>query len=238
MAYDPRGFLRGSIGFVGRSTVLHVLTYFVIGAASYWLVARRYWTGPEALPWLRDPEGDFVPRWFMPAQVVRRTLRRSSLPAAQGTPRDGRLGWASNCVSPSVDRANRRNLRCHRGLGVYDDLPRRALLRTLARGRHPGASVRLPPACLGASKSEGLDLRASRIDVRTARRTPRISCEAVSASDLAGAGMSRHLRPRNGAGESFVSFIRLLGGAARASCLAARRWKASPELLHDAAVSG
>jgi hypothetical protein len=38
------------------------------------LVARRYWTGPEALPWLRDPEGDFVRRWFMPAQVVRGAL--------------------------------------------------------------------------------------------------------------------------------------------------------------------
>lgn len=74
MAYDLRGFLRGSIGFVCRSTVLHVLTYFVIGAASYWLVAKRYWTGPEALPWLRDPEGDFVQRWFMPAQVVRGAL--------------------------------------------------------------------------------------------------------------------------------------------------------------------
>jgi hypothetical protein len=74
MVNDPPGVLRGSVGFVGRSTVLHVLTYFVIGAASYWLVARRYWTGPEALPWLRDPEGDFVPRWFMPAQVVRGAL--------------------------------------------------------------------------------------------------------------------------------------------------------------------
>jgi hypothetical protein len=29
----------------------------------------------------------------------------------------------------------------------------------------------------------------------------------VPASDLAGAGMSRHLHPRNGAGETFVSFI-------------------------------
>jgi hypothetical protein len=74
MAQEPRGVLRGSVGFVSRSTVLHVVTYFVIGAASYWLVARRYWTGPEALPWLRDPEGDFVPRWFMPAQVVRGAL--------------------------------------------------------------------------------------------------------------------------------------------------------------------
>jgi hypothetical protein len=74
MADDQRGVLRASGGFVWRSTVLHVLTYFVIGAASYWLVARQYWTGPAALPWLRDPEGDFVPRWVIPAQVVRGAL--------------------------------------------------------------------------------------------------------------------------------------------------------------------
>ncbi len=47
--------------------------------------------------------------------------------------------------------------------------------------------------------------------------TPRISCEAVPASVLAGAGMSRHLHPRNGAGESFVSFIRLFCGPAQDS---------------------
>jgi hypothetical protein len=47
---------------------------------------------------------------------------------------------------------------------------------------------------------------------RSLETTPRISCEAVPASDLAAAGLSRHLRPWNGAGESFVSFIRLLGG--------------------------
>ena len=44
------------------------------------------------------------------------------------------------------------------------------------------------------------------------RRTPRISCEAVPASNLAGAGMRRHLHPRNGAAESFGSFIRLFDG--------------------------
>jgi hypothetical protein len=71
MAEDVRGFLRGSIGFVCRSAVLHVVTYLVIGAASYWLIARHYWTGPDVLPWLRDPEGGFVQRWFLPSQVVR-----------------------------------------------------------------------------------------------------------------------------------------------------------------------
>jgi hypothetical protein len=42
------------------------------------------------------------------------------------------------------------------------------------------------------------------------RRTLRISCEAVPASDPAGAGMRRHVRPGNHAAESFVSCIRLL----------------------------
>ncbi|MFO0891228.1 MAG: hypothetical protein U0790_19055 [Isosphaeraceae bacterium] len=62
------------LGFVWRSTVLHVITYLVIGAASYFLLARPYWTGPDALPWVRDPEGDFVQRWFLPAQVIRGIL--------------------------------------------------------------------------------------------------------------------------------------------------------------------
>src|SRR5438132_1248414 len=79
MPQNTRGSLHGFVGFVLRSTVLHVLTYFVIGAASYWLVARRYWTGPEALPWLRNPEGEFVERWFLPAQVVRGALQGVAL---------------------------------------------------------------------------------------------------------------------------------------------------------------
>jgi hypothetical protein len=69
-----RDSLRASSRFVWRSMVLHVLTYLVIGAASYWLVARRFWTGPEALPWVRDPEADFVQRWFLPAQILRGAL--------------------------------------------------------------------------------------------------------------------------------------------------------------------
>lgn len=79
MTHDSTGALGRSVGFVLRSTVLHILTYLVIGAASYWLVARHYWTGPEALPWLRDPEGDFVQRWFLPAQVVRGILHGLAL---------------------------------------------------------------------------------------------------------------------------------------------------------------
>ncbi len=44
-------------------------------------------------------------------------------------------------------------------------------------------------------------------------RTPGISCEAVPASmPLTGAGMRRHVHPRNHAAESFVSFIPLFCG--------------------------
>lgn len=67
------------VSWTVRSIVLHVVTYVVIGAVSYWLVARRYWTGPDALPWLRDPEGGFVQRWFLPAQVVRGALHGIAL---------------------------------------------------------------------------------------------------------------------------------------------------------------
>lgn len=85
MIQKRRIFLRAFVGFAVRSTVLHVLTYFVIGAVSYWLVARRYWTGSEALPWLRNPEGEFVQRWFLPAQIVRGVLHGVVLFPLKGT---------------------------------------------------------------------------------------------------------------------------------------------------------
>jgi hypothetical protein len=56
-------------------------------------------------------------------------------------------------------------------------------------------------------------------------RTPGISCEAVPASDLDGAGMRRHVHPGNHAAESFVSFIPLFDGLVAPS-------KELPELLH------
>jgi hypothetical protein len=81
MPRNQRRLISILLGFLARGTVLHVLTYCVIGAASYWLVARPYWTGSEALPWLRDPEGadGFVQRWFLPAQVVRGILHGVAL---------------------------------------------------------------------------------------------------------------------------------------------------------------
>lgn len=82
-------------GFLVRSTVLHVLIHVAIGAASYRLVSRVYWTGAEALSWPRDPEGEdgFVHRWFLPAQVVRRILHGVALYPPRGALLDmGRWG--------------------------------------------------------------------------------------------------------------------------------------------------
>lgn len=98
MTEARRGFLRAFVGFALRSAVLHVLTYLIIGAASYLLIARPFWTGPDALPWLRDPEGDFVQRWFLPAQVVRGII----LGAALFPLRDALLGmrrWGGAVVA-------------------------------------------------------------------------------------------------------------------------------------------
>jgi hypothetical protein len=98
-AQNRRGIFRTLVGFTARSTVLHVVTYFVIGAVSYWFVARRFWTGSEALPWLRNPEGEFVQRWFLPAQVVRGVLHGVALfplrAALLNMPRFGGLAVAS-----------------------------------------------------------------------------------------------------------------------------------------------
>jgi len=72
-------FLRVFPGFCLRTTVLHIVTYFPIGAISYFLIAQKYWTGPEAVPGLRDPGGEFVQRWFLPAQVLRGILHAAVL---------------------------------------------------------------------------------------------------------------------------------------------------------------
>ena len=87
--------MRRLVGFIWRSAVLHVLSYVVVGGASYWLIARRYWTGPEAFPWLRDPEGQFVRNWFLPAQIVRGILYGLALfPLRSALLGMGRLGGA------------------------------------------------------------------------------------------------------------------------------------------------
>lgn len=63
--------LRSFAGFALRLTAVHILTYVVIGGLSYWLIAKRYWTGPEKIPGLRDPNGEFIQRWMLPAQILR-----------------------------------------------------------------------------------------------------------------------------------------------------------------------
>ncbi len=64
-------FMRSFLGFFVRLTVVHILTYMIVGAISYWFIAKRYWIGPEKMPGLRDPSGEFVQRWILPAQVLR-----------------------------------------------------------------------------------------------------------------------------------------------------------------------
>lgn len=65
---------RSFFGFFLRVTILHVVTYIGIGALSYVLLAQKYWTGPDAVPGLRDPSGEIVTRWMLPAQILRSLL--------------------------------------------------------------------------------------------------------------------------------------------------------------------
>lgn len=74
MAGQLRSPVRVFLGFTWRVTAVHILTYMVIGGLSYWLVAKRFWAGPEAVPGLRDPQGEFVQQWFLPAQILRGIL--------------------------------------------------------------------------------------------------------------------------------------------------------------------
>ena len=69
-----RSTLRVLAGFTYRSTILHVITYFVVGGLSYHFLAHRYWEGPDALPGLRDPHSAHVLHWFLLAQIVRGIL--------------------------------------------------------------------------------------------------------------------------------------------------------------------
>ena len=67
------------LGFAWRTTLLHLATYLVVGSISYFLVAQPYWTGPEALPGLRDPMSDHVQQWMWPAQILRAILHAAVL---------------------------------------------------------------------------------------------------------------------------------------------------------------
>jgi len=65
---------RALLGFLLRSTVVHVLTYLIIGALSYRFIARYLWEGPLALPGVRDLQSQAVQLTILPAQVVRGVL--------------------------------------------------------------------------------------------------------------------------------------------------------------------
>ena len=74
MSSDEKLSLRIVVGFITRSTVLHLVTYLVIGALSYRLFAHRMWEGDTAVPGLRDPHSQFVQLWIIPAQIFRGAL--------------------------------------------------------------------------------------------------------------------------------------------------------------------
>ena len=71
MTPTKRTGLRKLVGFTLRSTLLHVVTYLVIGALSYRFIARHLWEGPLALPGMRDLQSRSVQAMIIPAQIVR-----------------------------------------------------------------------------------------------------------------------------------------------------------------------
>jgi len=85
--------MRTFLGFALRLTSVHIVTYVVVGGISYWLIAHRYWTGPEKVPGLNDPSGEFVQRWFLPAQILRGLIYAVALyPLRQALLEMGRWG--------------------------------------------------------------------------------------------------------------------------------------------------
>ncbi len=113
-------------------------------------------------------------------------------------------------AAPSRPRTRARGAPCRPWIHLVAMSPsaRFAPLPTPPSGASPRSSWTLCSPTLPPQS-----VRSCPLGSPCAHRTPRISCEAVPASNPAGAGMSRHLHPRNGAGESFVSFIRLFCGS-------------------------
>ena len=71
MASTRRSVVRALMGFSLRSSVVHTVTYFVVGALAFRFMTHTY---DEAAPGMRDVHGGFVMRWFLPAQIVRGLL--------------------------------------------------------------------------------------------------------------------------------------------------------------------
>ena len=66
--------------FAGKVTIIHTVTYFIIGATAYNLLMKQYYTGPDPAfgAFMRtqdNPESwSHVMKWFIPAQVLRGVL--------------------------------------------------------------------------------------------------------------------------------------------------------------------
>lgn len=85
--------IRSFLGFTLRVTAAHVVTYWIVGGIWYWLVTKKYYAGPNPVPTLRDPSGDFVMTWILPAQILRGFLYALALyPLRQAFVELGRWG--------------------------------------------------------------------------------------------------------------------------------------------------
>jgi hypothetical protein len=74
MPSDRRSPIRKFTAFLVRTTLLHVLTYLIVGALSYRFIARFLWEGPALLPGMRNIQDPAVRMMILPAQVVRGIL--------------------------------------------------------------------------------------------------------------------------------------------------------------------
>jgi len=71
MTSTRRSFFRVLVGFTFRSTLLHVITYMVIGALAFHFMTHRY---DETAAGMQDLHGQHVMHWFCLAQIVRGLL--------------------------------------------------------------------------------------------------------------------------------------------------------------------
>jgi hypothetical protein len=71
MKSTQRSFLRVLAGFTFRSTLLHVITYMVIGGLAFHFMTHRY---DEASAGMQDVHGQHVMHWFFVAQIIRGIL--------------------------------------------------------------------------------------------------------------------------------------------------------------------
>ena len=74
MKSNKRSLLRILIGFTFRSTVLHLVTYMVIGALAFHFMTHQY---DETAAGMQDLHGQHVMHWLFPAQILPRYSSRS-----------------------------------------------------------------------------------------------------------------------------------------------------------------